>query len=67
MTFQLEVSILEDRLKYEVFDKLPIELVAASITGKVQDANLKREAALVVQHSYKAILDVMKKVSFDEF
>lgn len=60
---KLEAAVLEDRLKYTIDEKLPIELEAAVLTGKIQDAILRREAAVVVQHSYKAILDVMKKDS----
>lgn len=58
---KIQASILEDRLKFDIFKRLPAEMTAATITGKVQDAILKREAAIVVQHSYRAILDVMKK------
>lgn len=58
----MEESILQDRLKYDVSDKIKEEKIAQIITGKVQDACLKKEAALAVQQTYIKIIDVMKKV-----
>lgn len=55
--------MLQDRLKYEVFDKIKEERIAQIITGKVQDAILKKEAALAIQQTYAEIINVMKKVS----
>lgn len=39
------------------------EKIAEIITGKVQDAILKREAALAIQQSYAQIINIMKKVT----
>lgn len=58
---KLHASILEDRLKYKTYEKLPCEVLAAVITGKIQDMSLKREAALVVHHTYKTMLDIVSK------
>lgn len=59
----MEEALLQDRLKYEVFDKIKEEQVAQIITGKVQDALLKKEAALAIQQTYGEIINVMKKVN----
>ncbi|KAH0815772.1 hypothetical protein GEV33_007019 [Tenebrio molitor] len=58
---KLEEALLQDRLKYEVFDKIKEERIAQIITGKVQDAILKKEAALAIQQTYAEIINVMKK------
>ncbi|EFA00628.1 uncharacterized protein LOC663840 [Tribolium castaneum] len=58
---KLEEALLQDRLKYEVYDKIKEEEVAQIITGKVQDALLKKEAALAIQQTYAEIINVMKK------
>lgn len=63
LTIQLYHSVLEDRLKYDQFTKYPIEEYAGIVTGKVQDAILKKEAALVVKQAYTKIIDIMKKAS----
>lgn len=55
-------SVLEDRIKYADLEVFPCEKQAEIITGKVQDAILKKEAALVVHQTYKDILNMMKKV-----
>ena len=62
MLIQLEESALQDRLKYEGFDKIKEEKNAQIITGKVQDALLKKEAALQIRQTYTQISDLMKKV-----
>lgn len=54
---------LEDNLKYASDEKLPIEITGSILTGKLQDAYLKREAALTVWTTYNDILDVLKKVN----
>lgn len=60
---KLHLSVLEDRIKYGKFlEEFPAERQAEIITGKVQDAILKKEAALVVHQTYKDILNIMKKV-----
>lgn len=59
---KLYLSVLEDRIKYAGLLEFPAEKQAEIITGKVQDAILKKEAALVVHQTYKDILDIMKKV-----
>ncbi|GJQ68165.1 hypothetical protein Trydic_g16819 [Trypoxylus dichotomus] len=58
---KLELSKLEDRLKYEAPGTLPSEIQAKIVTGKVQDAILKQDAAISVRHIYKKILSIMKK------
>ncbi|XP_063920466.1 uncharacterized protein LOC135135374 [Zophobas morio] len=58
---KLEESALQDRLKYEGFDKIKEEKNAQIITGKVQDALLKKEAALQIRQTYTQISDLMKK------
>lgn len=60
----MECSVYEDRLKYEG-DKimLPSEKEAHLITGKVQDAILKKEAAIYIRNSYNEMIAIMKKVS----
>lgn len=47
-------------MKYPDYD-FPLEKRAEIITGKVQDAILKKEAALVVHQAYKNIINIMKK------
>ncbi|RZC32956.1 myosin-9 [Asbolus verrucosus] len=61
MDLKLEEALLQDRMKYEIFDKLKEEKQAQIITGKVQDALLKKEAALAIQQTYGQIINVMKK------
>lgn len=50
-------------MKYLNFD-FPAERKAEIITGKVQDAILKKEAALVVREAYLNIINIMKKAGF---
>lgn len=60
----MELSLIEDREIYKkYFDKCPIERHAEIITGKVQDATLRKEAALAVHYTYARILEILKKVS----
>lgn len=42
---------------------LPCEKDAHLITGKVQDAILKKEAAIYIRNSYKEMIAIMKKVN----
>lgn len=51
-------------MKYEGHGLIPVEQQAQIITGKVQDATLKKEAALSVKHTYHNILNILKKVCF---
>lgn len=60
---KLYLALLEDRIKYgEIMEVNPTKNQAEIITGKVQDAILKKEAAVVVHQTYKDILRIMKKV-----
>lgn len=61
-TRQLERSVLEDRLKYAFLGQIQQEKEAQIITGKVQDAILRREGAWTICRIYKEIIDIMKKV-----
>lgn len=61
---KLYLALLEDRVKYAGLSKFPSEKQAEIITGKVQDAILKKEAALVVHQTYKDIISIMKKVHY---
>ncbi|CAH0547270.1 unnamed protein product [Brassicogethes aeneus] len=57
-------SVLADNLNYDFAKsskELPEEQQAQIITGKVQDAILKREAALAIRQTYTQIIDIMKK------
>lgn len=58
--FQLRKSVLEDRMTYPD-DNFPPEKRAEIITGKVQDAILKKEAAMVVHDAYLKIINIMRK------
>lgn len=59
----MELSLIEDREIYKkYFDKMPIGRHAEIITGKVQDATLRKEAALSVHYTYARILNILKKV-----
>ncbi|KAK9885949.1 hypothetical protein WA026_013824 [Henosepilachna vigintioctopunctata] len=58
---KLELAVLEDRLKYTNPNEFPIEKQCAIITGKVQDAILKKEAALAIRQTFIQIIDIMKK------
>ncbi|CAG9854030.1 unnamed protein product [Phyllotreta striolata] len=59
---KLNCAVYEDRLKYEG-DKimLPSEKEAHLITGRIQDAILKKEAAIYIRNSYKEMIAIMKK------
>ncbi|KAB0796263.1 hypothetical protein PPYR_10324 [Photinus pyralis] len=63
ISLKLELAELEDRLIYEGVEPLPIEEQAQTVTGKVQDAILKKEAAIAVRATYKNILNILKKDS----
>ncbi|KAK5642351.1 hypothetical protein RI129_008518 [Pyrocoelia pectoralis] len=63
ISLKLELAELEDRLTYEGEGPLPIEQSAQIVTGKVQDAILKKEAAIAVRATYKNILNILKKDS----
>lgn len=54
--------MLEDRLKYVDLGQIKQEKIAQIITGKVQDAILRREAASRISSIYRDILDIMKRV-----
>ncbi|KAI4470336.1 coiled-coil domain-containing protein [Holotrichia oblita] len=58
---KLQLAELEDRLQYEAPGTLPSEIQAKIVTGQVQDAILKQDAAISVRHIYKKILCIMKK------
>lgn len=53
---------MEDNITYRYLLKFPIEEYAGIVTGKVQDAILRKEAALSVQDTYLRIIKIMKKV-----
>lgn len=53
---------MEDRIKYQLL-VIPEDKIAERITGKVQDAILKKEAAIVVHQAYLNIINIMKKVA----
>lgn len=61
---KLHYAELEDIVKFESLtwaSMLPCERRAHIITGQVQDAILKKEAAIVIRHSYKEMIAIMKK------
>ncbi|CAG9763322.1 unnamed protein product [Ceutorhynchus assimilis] len=61
---KLGYAALEDYIKFEGLswgNMLPCERQAHIITGKVQDAILKKEAAIVIKQSYKEMTAIMKK------
>ncbi|KAJ3662855.1 hypothetical protein Zmor_007177 [Zophobas morio] len=58
---KLEQAVLEDRLKYAFLGQIKEEKEAQIITGKVQDAILRKEATWSIQRIYTEIRDVMKK------
>lgn len=55
---------LEDRVIYVdlTSKKLALDRQAEVVTGKVQDALLKQEAAISVKYTFQNILDILKKV-----
>ncbi|KAK4876929.1 hypothetical protein RN001_009435 [Aquatica leii] len=63
IALKLELAELEDRLTYEDLGQIPVEKQAQIVTGKVQDAILKKEAAIAVRATYKNILNILKKDS----
>ncbi|XP_044758332.1 uncharacterized protein LOC123316355 [Coccinella septempunctata] len=58
---KLELAVLEDRIKYANPNEFPVEKQSAIVTGKVQDAILKKEAALAIRQTFIQIIDIMKK------
>ncbi|KAJ8973130.1 hypothetical protein NQ317_001561 [Molorchus minor] len=61
---KLRAALYEDRIKYEGMswqNMLPCERAAHLITGKVQDALLKKEAAMYIKNSYKEMIAIMNK------
>ncbi|KAJ8962954.1 hypothetical protein NQ314_005671 [Rhamnusium bicolor] len=61
---KLKRALYEDNIKYEGLswqNMLPCERQAHFITGKVQDALLKKEAAIYIRNSYKEMIAIMKK------
>ncbi|RZC39722.1 RNA polymerase II subunit B1 CTD phosphatase Rpap2, partial [Asbolus verrucosus] len=58
---KMEQALFEDRLKYGFLSQIEQEKTAQIITGKVQDAMLKNEAALTIKQIYTEIIDIMKK------
>ncbi|KAJ8951279.1 hypothetical protein NQ318_008182 [Aromia moschata] len=61
---KLQAALYEDKIKYEGMswqNMLPCERAAHLITGKVQDALLKKEAAMYIRNSYKEMIAIMKK------
>lgn len=61
---KLRYASYEDRLRYEGLSwqaMLPCEKQAHIITGKVQDAILKKQAAIYIRNSYKEMIAIMKK------
>ncbi|XP_018331904.1 uncharacterized protein LOC108741563 [Agrilus planipennis] len=61
IALKLEQAQLEDNKKSDDCLVLPVEKVIEIVTGQVQDAVLKREAALSVRHTYKKILNILKQ------
>lgn len=59
----MNLAALEDREIYgDILGQLPTEKQAEVITGRVQNAILKQEAAISVRCTYKSVLDILKKV-----
>ncbi|KAG5889574.1 hypothetical protein JTB14_018558 [Gonioctena quinquepunctata] len=61
---KLKYALYEDRIKYDGLSwqtMLPSERQAHLITGKVQDAILKKEAAIYIRNSYREMISIMKK------
>ncbi|KAL1517596.1 hypothetical protein ABEB36_001337 [Hypothenemus hampei] len=64
IALKLKYAQLEDILKFEGLSwasMLPCERQAHIITGKVQEAIIKKEAATVIRQSYKEMIGIMKK------
>ncbi|XP_063920099.1 uncharacterized protein LOC135135071 [Zophobas morio] len=61
INLKLEEALLQDRTKYESLHNIKEEHIAKLITGKVQDAILKKQAALEIRQTYTQIIDLMKK------
>nr|XP_022908856.1 uncharacterized protein LOC111420163 isoform X2 [Onthophagus taurus] len=68
VTVKLEYAELCDRLTFEQPGSFPVERLCREYTSHVQDAILKKEAAIVVNETYKKIISVMKKdqIYFDQ-
>lgn len=61
---KLTLAYLEDCELFKQIgrDTIPAERQAQVITGKVQDAILKQEAAIAVRLTYRSILGILEKV-----
>lgn len=54
---------MTDKVKEEQkSNKIEVEVQAELVTGKVQEATLKKDSALSVRYIYRKILGIMKKV-----
>lgn len=54
---------MTDKIKEEKqINKIEVEVQAELVTGKLQDAILKKDSALSVRYIYRKILKIMKKV-----
>ncbi|VEN38074.1 unnamed protein product, partial [Callosobruchus maculatus] len=61
---KLRYALYEDRLKYDGqswLTMLPCERTAHLITGKVNAAILRKEAAIYIRNAYKEMIAIMKK------
>lgn len=59
---QLRYADLSDRIIFEKTEKIPVEIEAQAVLGKIEDGKMRTEAAIAVQNIYKKILNIMKKV-----
>lgn len=59
---QLLQAEMEDRLITAAVGQFPIEIQCKILTSHVHDANLKKEATIVIHESYRKIINVCKKV-----
>lgn len=54
---------MTDKIKEEKqINKIEVEVQAELVTGKLQDAILRKDSALSVRYIYRKILKIMKKV-----
>ncbi|KAI4470334.1 coiled-coil domain-containing protein [Holotrichia oblita] len=58
---ELLYAEMEDRLITAAVGQFPIEMQCKILTSHVHDANLKKEATIVIHESYKKIINVCKK------
>ncbi|KRT80394.1 hypothetical protein AMK59_8783, partial [Oryctes borbonicus] len=58
---KLKVAELQDTIARAEPDQLPIEIHCKVLTARVHDANLKKEATIVINESYKKIINVCRK------